>query len=342
MRLEATDIDADAPCLDSELGARHAIRAPDDLGGAEDLSGLDDGGAAQDGRHRQVKLIESLHTFDASECRPPAGIQFVSEHHGGRFSQPHQPGLTLHVFERDDQNPRRRALRLRRSVEERNQRERREGTTVEHRSSSGCRRFIRSGRPHHHRHQAALSATGGAACVETRISRDGEMLEHTRDRGRIKPAQRLHRRDSDFTEQRTPEIHRHRVFAEPHDGTGTWIRRADQTARGPKRSSDPPAHRQRPQKGALESGKARDRPVRCMFPGPGDNLLVDLPFAAEKTQYCQQRREPDGSHAETRDAQPVLVKVEPVWQQLRNGLVKARHEDTSDSRFTHRGLRRTR
>ena len=81
------------------------VRPRDNLGRAEYLSDLDDGGAAQDGRHRQVQLIECVDAFGAGEGRPPAGVQFVGEDHGGRFSQPHEARLTLCVLEGDDQDP---------------------------------------------------------------------------------------------------------------------------------------------------------------------------------------------------------------------------------------------
>ena len=90
-----------------------------------------------------------------------------------------------------------------------------------------------------------------------------------------------------------------------------------------------------PQHAALQRRQAVDGPLGGILAGARDHLRVDLPFAAQEAQHRVQRRQPDRALAQSGDAQPVLVELEPIGQQLGDRLMQAGDEKSSDPRLTH-------
>jgi len=55
----------------------------------------------------------------------------------------------------------------------------------------------------------------------------------------------------------------------------------------------------------------------------------------EETENRPQRRETDAAIAHAGRAQPVLVKLEPVWGDIGYALMQARDEQSTDSGVNH-------
>ena len=164
-----------------------------------------------------------------------------------------------------------------------------------------------------------------------------EVLQHARDRRRIEPAQRQRRRLAHLAEQRAAQVDRGGAATQParsrasRDRSRVTSARAIRSARaGPQRA------RQRRMIRRSSGGMPVTVQSRRVLAGARGDLIVRLSFAAQEAQDRGQRRQPDRAFAQPGGAQPVLVELEPVRQQIGDRLVQAGDEHPADSRLTHR------
>ena len=324
-----------------QLVAADPVRPPDHFGRAEDLADLDDGGPAQGRRHGQMQLLERADALGARERRQPSRVQLVGENNRRRLAEPGQARLVLRVLERHDQDARE-GRRLRPGGRRPEERQRGQHEEAAQRHEDVRRPRLAGRRPDHHRHDAALSAAGGAAGVQPGFSGDSVVMEHARDRRGVEAAQRMNGRFPHLAEQRAAKIDRGLVLLHADDGTRAGIGGAHQASRRPQRRAGAPAQGQRPEDPALERGDVGDRPIGRVLACASDDLRVDFPFSAQEAEDGEQRRQADGADAEAAAAQPVLVELETIGQQLGDRLVQAGHQHASDARLTHARLRRSR
>ena len=79
----------------------------------------------------------------------------------------------------------------------------------------------------------------------------------------------------------------------------------------------------------------RKRPVRRVFTRPRGNEVIGGAFETKEAENGRQGCQPDSALTETRRVQPGFVEFEPHRQEVCDGLVKARDEESAYGRIGH-------
>ena len=104
LRLQPPDVHPDAVRLHGQLVTFQTEGSGDDLRSPDELSNLDHRRVTERCRHGQVQLLEGAHSLVAGDRRQAACVQLLGEQHRRGLAQPRQPGFSLGVLERDDED----------------------------------------------------------------------------------------------------------------------------------------------------------------------------------------------------------------------------------------------
>ena len=121
----------------------------------------------------------------------------------------------------------------------------------------------------------------------------------------------------------------------PDDGATAPVGVPDHLARDAHGKPRAEPLRRRPDDGPLRWRQVGYGPLGRVFSGPRRDLVIGLPLLAEEAENGGQGRQADSPVAEPGGVQPGLVEFQPGRQQVRDPLVKARHEQSSDTRLNH-------
>ncbi len=184
----------------------------------------------------------------------------------------------------------------------------------------------------------ARALAGAAAGYDVDTGRQIEELAEPVEGGDVKAAERIRERIPDVAERRLAEFDVGDTLPETERQTAAPKAVANETLGQTQDKTGPQPGRRRLDQPPLQGTHRFDGPFRRVFAGRPRDGFVGRAFLAQKTEDGVQRRQSDRAVAQTFGVQPAFIEGKTLRNRIRDALMQAGDEHTSDAGLTHNGI----